>query len=358
MKIVFVCRAYVTQRPGGMLHVLQDRAEELVRRGHEVHVLTTSLHAKQRVPDQLEDLHGVAVHHLLSLTQVYSDGFNAKCVKTIKALRPDMLHLESIPPGPTAWWLECRDAVAGPVGCTLHGFGLGALLTAWNLYRDGVRGTFGGFEAMAQQVAQLENFDRVIAISAHEQMLLRQYYGIPAVRVYNPIHPAFFATELTAPEPQAPFLCAAVSGKAERNFALADAAIRLIPNAQLHVVQAATREQMPAEYAKCRGVLLPTRYAQGFDLTLAEAAAVGRSALVTDTGSYAHEVATLGYTLVPPTIKVDEFAKIVAEWVPPEPQQLRTLAAQRFHPAVHCDRWLLAMKGSHDAEDNVLLYCP
>lgn len=357
MKLVFVCRCYVTQRPGGMLHVLQDRAEALAARGHEVHVLTTAHDAKQRDHDYRVVLNGVTVHHLLAIPQVYSDQFHRRCARQVSDLKPDILHLESIPPGDTPWWCECRDDVAGPVAVTMHGFDMGALLTQWNMFMAGCGEPSDSWSAMRQQVRQLEQYDVVIAISEHEQNMLRHYYGIPAVRVYNPIHAAFFAEELTPVAEDAQFLCAAVSGHTERNFSLADAAVKLT-GSRLHTVSKCSREQMPAQYAKCRGVILPTRYAQGFDLTLAEAAAVGRGALVTETGSYAYEYKTLGYQLLAPNITAGELADKLSAWVPPDPAQLRALAIDKFHPSVHCDRWLLAVKGPEDAADNLLLYCP
>lgn len=358
MKLVFVCRCYVTQRPGGMLHVLQDRAEQLAARGHEVHVLTTAYDGKQRDHIQRTELNGVTVHHLLSTPQVYSDQFHRRCAHQVTDLKPDVLHLESIPPGDQVWWQQCRDAVAGPVVVTMHGFDMGAVLTQWNMFMAGHGGEpSGAWTSMRQQARQLARYDVVIAISEHEQNMLRHYYGIPAVRVYNPIHAAFFTEELTLVSSDAQFMCAAVSGHTERNFSLADAAVKLM-GSRLRTVSKCTREAMPAQYAQCRGVILPTRYAQGFDLTLAEAAAMGRGALVTETGSYAYEYKTLGYQLLSPTITAGELAAVLATWVPPDPAQVRALAIDKFHPSVHCDRWLLAVKGPEDAADNLLLYCP
>ena len=283
MRIVLVCRGYPTHRPGGMLFVCADRAEELARLGHEVHVFTTGNGEAYYQPDRLN---GVLVHHLNCRPMEYGDAFANECLLGVLSLSPDILHFDSFDRA-RPWW-------KGVTGCvksvTMHGFGLGAFLTNWNLRRvaGGPCVEFDN-QSIAAEADALATFDRVFAISLHEQTLLEDCYGLRNVRLlYNPIPRYFFDRPRVDPPENRRFLCAAISGQNTRLFHVALEAAKLA-GVELVVANSVSRERMPELYDSCTGVVVPTAYAQGFDLTIAEAFARDRSAIVSATGSYYRE---------------------------------------------------------------------
>src|SRR5262249_27527681 len=204
MRFGCVCRVSPTQRPGGMPFVCQDRAEELARRGHDVHVLTTGPPGTGPAPVVVN---GVSVHHLDCEPQVYSEAFAAGCRDRCRDLCPRVLHLDSADFA-RPWW-ENRPGGPQTVAVTLHGFETGAFLTRWNQFRTGV-GPAPEFPAeTVRQHARIlgTTFDRVLAISLHEFWMLADVYGLWNVAlVYNPIAPAFFARPPAPPPADGPWL--------------------------------------------------------------------------------------------------------------------------------------------------------
>lgn len=289
MKIVSVCRVYPTQRPGGMPFVAMDRAEELARQGHEVHVLTTGGTGEGRSEHGGKDKNGVWIHYLPGPAQAYSSQFAEGCAFWCKELLPDVIHLDSFD-RERVWW---KDRPGNPkvVAVTMHGNQVGTDLTKWNLFRDGIQHNERSidFRAMDLERIGLKNADRVLAVSLNEEWQLRDVLALSQTRlVYNPIPSYFFSKEIADVPENAPFLCAAVSGHKERGFDLAKKVAEACGR-ELMVVKAIPRTSMPSVYDSCAAVLLPTRYAQGYDLTVAEANARGRGVYATPTGSYLRE---------------------------------------------------------------------
>lgn len=280
MRIALACRVYPTSRKGGMPFVVQDRARALFKLGNEVVVLTTAKHAG---PCEVDDA-GVRVVHLPCPPDVYSDGYAIEAEKFCRAWSPEIVHSDSLDVN-RRWWtnLKARTAV------TLHGFCWGAHLTKWNQCR--VLGQSWSLSAddvagMLREREAINSFDRVIGISRHEHTLLRDQMGIfRASLVYNPVADCFFEANVP-PFPAKPkFLTAAISGRSTRRF---DWARQIAKKAGYPSWSASgvDREQMPGVYAQATGLLLPTLYSQGADLTVSEALLCCRFALVSATGSY------------------------------------------------------------------------
>ncbi len=303
MKIVLACRAYPTQRPGGMLFVCQDRAHELVRLGHEVHVVTTSSPAHpgdtafcepvdrwvQDGPEWRKAPTGncVHVHHLGNCPSTqYSREWAESAERLVARLQPDVVHLDGFDRA-HPWWLS------GPWtrAVTLHGFGWGGALTKWQLYLHG-RGPMPdvNFEGLRDEARALEKyFHRVITISSHEYWLASDLYALGHVSlVYNPIPPEYFIRPLVPPPAQKLFLCASISGHHERCW---DFVRSCASEAGVHVrqLQNIDRAQMPLMYDQATAVLVVSLYEQGFDLTVAEASARGRAVICQNIGSYGRE---------------------------------------------------------------------
>jgi len=283
MRIVLACRVYPTSRKGGMPFVVQDRARALVKAGNEVVVLTTAKHAG---PCEVDDA-GVRVVHLQCSPDVYSDGYAIEAEKFCRAWSPEIVHSDSLDVN-RRWWtnLKARTAV------TLHGFCWGAHLTKWNQCR--VLGQSWSLSAddvagMMREREAINSFDRVIGISRHEHTMLRDQMGIfRAALVYNPVADCFFDADVLPGPAKPQFLTAAISGRSTRRF---DWARRMARRAGYSSWSASgvDREQMPGVYAQATGLLLPTLYSQGADLTVSEALLSGRFALVAATGSYLRE---------------------------------------------------------------------
>lgn len=317
-----------------MPFVCYDRAVELVRRGHEVHVVTTSLSAKSGAFGEkgVRSEHGVYVHYTHAPAHQWSETFADRCFETAVMLSPDLIHSESFDRS-NRWWEPFKGEI--PLAVTMHGVGFGGWLTKWNGYRAlgwspepfphaEVRGEADG----------LTTFDRVIAVSKWEHRIIRDQYAVRNVRlVYSPIAPEFF--EEVPEQKRSGFLCAAISGSGPRGFSAARDAAR---RAAVQLVQASTvpRSEMPALYDRVKAVVLPTAYAQGYDLTIAEGRARGCPAIMTPTGSYLDEAeewdrfVDLG--------DVDGLATAMRE----EPPEVTRLPF-KHHPGQHVECWLGAV---------------
>lgn len=337
MKIVLVTRVYPTQRPGGMPFVCQDRAEELARQGHDVHVITTAHQQRGVTQDRVN---GVSVAHTASKPLEWTTGFAQACREYVAKLDPEILHLDSFH-AQQPWYLEFKGKAR--LACTLHGFGFGAFLTSWNQHRA-AGGPVPELRAakLTCEAEALGKFDCVIGVSRHEHWMLQDCYGLPQARlVYNPIARYFFEDPLSPVPEDGPFLCAAVSGHGKRGFDLAKRASTRA-GVKLKVCQNVPRRQMVAEYDACRGLVLPTYYAQGYDLAVAEALSRKRPLVLSATGSYLREAErapVFGACRLFPVGDVDALAESLSSPLP----EVLIRGRQHHHPQSHVENWLAAI---------------
>lgn len=339
MRIVLACRVYPTHRPGGMPFVAQDRAEQLVRLGHEIHVLTTG-HPNGHDGDIIN---GVTVHYLPSPPMVYSQEYADACVEFCNRYSPDVIHLDSFD-RERPWW-ALRPGKPKVAACTMHGFAMGSMLTQFNVGRlahDLYKSTIN-VHATYDEIISLSSFDRVFAISLHEQTLLEDCYGLRNVElVYNPIPPYFFDRPAVKQPHAKRFLCAAISGQGTRMF---DAARRAAEQRGIELIVASDvpRERMPELYESVTALVVPTLYAQGYDLTVAEALACDRPVILSQTGSYYREfrAAKEWPGAMVPLGNEDAIGDAMAGYLarPSEVLNGRELAL-RHHPNRHARRWL------------------
>lgn len=322
-----------------MPHVTWDRALALAAAGHDVHLVTT---AKAPADGRwkavtFEGPANLTTHYLASVPQQWSAPFAEACVATCRRLGPDVVHSDSFD-RERPWWagISCRKAV------TMHGAGWGALLTQWNLYRTGLRRQMPSLDgpALKAEAEALAKADAVLAVSRWEWRMLRDQYGLSRARlVYNPIAPAFFNAPVKTVGGVRRFLCAAVSGQAERGFAQAQAACQRA-GVPFEEVRDVPREKMPGVYDRALALLLPSGFAQGFDLSVAEARARGVPAILSPTGSYLDEAqpwdrhAELG--------DVDGLAALLRGYEPPA---VPPGAADAHRPEAHAAAWLEAVAG-------------
>jgi glycosyltransferase involved in cell wall biosynthesis len=338
MKIMLVSRVTPHHRPGGMPFVVQDRAEALAKAGHDVHVVTTHLAGKtvERV--------GSLVHFFdaESPSQKWSREFARACEEHWRCFQPDVLHLDSFD-AEHPWWQDKRACI------TVHGFGWGAFLTKWNLWTKDPRVAIGltpppTFDAirLGCEVKMLRCARVAIGVSKHEYRMLRDEYGLPQAKlVYNPIAEFFFFQDRSERDREY-FVCAAVSGQQERGFGVArSAAIRA--GVELRICERLPREQLPAVYDGAKALVLPTFYAQGFDLAVCEARARGCPAIVSATGSYLAEAGPWD-TLIQPG-DTDGLADALMKWgqQPVTPlADLMQSSADCHRPDRHVEEWLAA----------------
>ena len=345
MKIILSCRAYPTQRPGGMPFVCQDRARALVEAGHEVHVFTTG---GEQGAEVFSD-EGVSVHHLPCESQKYTRQFAEESLAKAQAIVPDILHFDGFDVN-HLWWVD----KPWKVGITLHGFGPGAFLTKWNIYSHDPTTPPPDFNAagMLKEITALRKADRVIAISRHEQWMMEDFYNLygKVHLVYNPI-PSYFFDLATAPDPKSNhFVCLGNPGTSgNRRFDLARET-----GADVRVIRGVPRTELPAIYAACKAVLIPTFWSQGFDLTVAEALASRRPVIATATGSYYREgrYFNSGYSTgyqgghPNPWVKLVPRGDVMAlARAMKEPMNLvqPECAAGHHRPEIHAERWMEAM---------------
>lgn len=296
MKIMLVSRVTAKHRSGGMPHVVSDRATALAAAGHEVHVVTTSGGPKSGVSGMVDGVlygDGTVYHYTMSPAHEWTVEFARECRRMAKELKPDIIHLESFD-RVNDWWANLPDPVQH-LAVTMHGFGWGAFLTQWNLFRVGAAAVPPRLNIvdLLTEAKALSKFSTVIGVSAHEERMLIDEYGLgnKVHRVYNPLPSYFFDYDIKHNYRPAGscyrsgFLCAAVSQGGTRGFQIAQRAAR-IANVELKVVTNLKREQMPAVYDSVHAVVLPTAFGQGFDLAVCEARARGTPAIMSATGSY------------------------------------------------------------------------
>jgi hypothetical protein len=340
VRVMLVSRVTAAHRPGGMCFVATDRALALAAAGHDVHLVTTPVKA----PGVSQEVApGLTVHYTAGPPQQWSSPFADACVGLALRLAPGVVHSDSFD-RERPWWAEapCRKAV------TMHGAGFGSFLTKWNQYRVGSAAHGGNWRmpafdgpALKAEAEALAKADAVLAVSRWEWRMLRDQYGIRRAKVvYNPIPAAFFENLRPVVRPPGGyFLCAAVSGQAERGFAQAQAACARA-GVPFREVRDVPRERMPAQYDGAKALLLVSHYAQGKDLSLAESRARGVPAILSPTGSYLDEAqpwdrhAELG--------DVDGLAALLRGYEPPA---VPPGAADAHRPEAHAAAWLAAVAG-------------
>lgn len=336
MKIVSVCRAYPTHRPGGMLFVVQDRARALVRIGHEVHVLTTSRDG--RAGFELDE--GVEVHYLECKPQVNSDEFASGCSMFCSTYEPDIIHSDSLDVGRN-WWTRFKAKTA----VTLHGFAWGDFFTKWNLFKLG-RAQPPEFDAykFKTEMEAINTFNTVIGISLHEHWMLQDLFSIYRAKlVYNPISKYFFETETVPPPKIKRFLCASVGSRDTRLFDLAGEAAAKA-GVELVTISAVPRENMPQVYDSVSAVVVPTAYSQGYDLTVAEAFSRCRPAIVSATGSYLRESEFDDHLITVPLGDVGALAEAMVGELPVI-NRIKDSTDNPNHPYNHACNWLESITG-------------
>jgi len=346
MKIMLVSRVTADHRPGGMPHVVSDRAIALAAAGHEVHVVTTSGGPKASVLGEVGTssiCDGVIRHNTNSPAHEWTAAFARQCRRMARELKPDIVHLESFD-RVNDWWADLPDTVQR-LAVTMHGFGWGAFLTQWNLFRVGAAASSPKFNIvdLLTEAKALSKFSTVIGVSAHEQRMLIDEYGLgnKVHRVYNPLPGYFFAPRSCDTTKRSGFLCAAVSQGSTRGFQIAQRAARSA-NVELRVFTKLSRAEMPAVYDSVIAIVLPTAFAQGFDLAVCEARARGIPAIMSSTGSYMME-ATACDVLVGVHNEA-ELAKAMHHWRNgAEGLDEMSPMVTRHKPENHARAWLDAM---------------
>lgn len=314
-----------------MPFVCQDRAGALARLGHEVHVLTTG-HTTRNIAEKETD--NLYIRYFDCSSAVYSKEFFDQSAEYCNKFKPALVHCDSLDVA-RPWWKD----VPGITAVTLHGFAWGAFLTQWNLFRLGKRDSEPVLMAkdFLKERDAIASFRRVIAISRHEQWMLRDLFGISASLVYNPIPDYFFET---APKPlpeHRSFLCASITGHNERLFDLASSAAKKA-GVGLVTVRDRRRIDMPSVYDSVSGLVVPTAYAQGYDLTVAEALARGRPVICSATGSYLREAESNPGLVTVPLGDEEELSNSMRSCLPIVPLG----AADKHKPLYHAERFLEA----------------
>lgn len=287
MKIVLVTRVWPMHRPGGMPHVCYDRSVELAKT-YEVHVLTTSRSPIDNVVKPSAEVveNNVCVHYLSVPAHRWTREFAEECSRTVSTLSPSILHLDSFDREYT-WWEGKKTAI------TLHGFGMGAWFTRWNLYRAGAVPSPPVFDHMdiTREIQGLRKAYRVLGVSRWEVRMLLDQYGLSPDRVrlvYNPIAPYFFGGQLTGERKG--FISVAASQQGIRGFPTIPHLMKThLPEESYRVLTGFRREDLSSYYRTARALVLPTAFAQGYDLAIAEGRACGCPAIMTTTGSYLDE---------------------------------------------------------------------
>lgn len=356
LRIMSVVKGYPTQRPGGMLFVARDRAEALAAMGHDVHVVCAGPPTKSDVSAlqyenggmMVQDSRNLCIHYIDAKTCDYSDEFARGCEDRFGRLRPDVLHFDSFDRS-RPWWSKLERSKQR-IAVTMHGFGFGAWLTEWNRSRLGRQpvqaaeiGSLRLNDMFAEAKCLRDTFSTVIAISRHEWNMLADQYGVYRPKlVYNPIAPAFF-TEPSKPLPSTPlFVSAAVGSHDYRLFDVAEKAAKQA-GFEFRALSKVSRDVMPKVYDDATAVVVPSAYAQGYDLTIAEANARGRYAITSSTGSYLQDCSGRGGAIVCQLGNVDDFAQTMTHIAANRNMSPIGSLVDRHHPTRHAEEWLEAV---------------
>jgi len=328
MRIVSCCRAYPTFNPGGMEAVCQVRAEELVRQGHEVHVVTAGGKAASLVHN------GVMLHYTEGPMAKYSQAYSDECYKLACQLRPDVLHLDSFDQE-RLWWKD-RPGSPRRIAMTYHGFGWQRILTDWAMYRDGVdtHPCKVDLDMVDKQVRGVKSFDVAISISLFEQWQIQDLYAVGSPLVYNPIAIRFFDEPPVPDRPKRPWV---VNGKRFPAVAQKVAERAGIPVIPLSGIRP---EDMPKTYDGAAGLVLPTYFYIGFDLMVAESLARRRPVVTFALGSYywAARIFEGIHAVLPGDIEA--MGEMISSDLPPVPSGV----VDQFRPERHVKNWVEAVQ--------------
>ncbi len=352
MRIVLCCRVYSTHmRVGGMIHVVVERAEELVRQGHEIHVITTSSPGQQIS----QVVNGVNVISPRSgEPQQYSDLYASVCELACKDLKPDIIHLDSWDKH-RIWWSQFKSKCR--VAITNHGEAIGSQLTDWRLRLHGRSVSTPGGESdeircekctgdlrtceWTEERNQLLKADVVIATCRFDRWMLSDLLGLPNVRlVYNPLAPYHFERRS---QPQRDptsklFLAIGVWGHGERGFDVArESCIRIhhILNTPVNV----GRRELVGWYDLSKALLLPGFQSKGYDLAVAESIARLRPVVMADNGVATMEAIDQPWIVTVPAGNVEALVEVLRRPLPSVPLE----AGHKFHPTNHVREWLKAV---------------
>jgi glycosyltransferase involved in cell wall biosynthesis len=271
------------------------------------------------------------IHQTKSDPGVHSPALAQGTVEVLQALRPDVLHLDSFD-GDSSWWQQ-RPGKPKMIALTMHGANWGKVLTRWNDYRLGNSDDCGmDWKGLRSQTDKMHTFDRVIAVSLHEQWMIQQLDGCLSTRlVYNPIAPAYFAPRVDCPA-GAPFMAMASRWPKMAERAAAESGM------PLDIIEGVPSAKMPAVYDAHRALVLPTLWAQGYDTVIAESLARGRPVLAFASGSTLMDrspgvsICEMG--------RPDVLGRMMAEPLPHVPEGV----ADRFRPERHAAAWLEAVQ--------------
>lgn len=359
MKIVLCCRVYsVHNRVGGMIHVVVERAEELVRQGHDVHVLTTSWLGNNKVPYDYR-VNGVRIYAPFDgEPQQYSDQYADMCFRLCTSIKPDIIHLDSWDKH-RIWWAPFRSRCR--VAVTNHGEAIGSQLTDWRLRLHGRSVATPGGESeevrcskcsgdirtceWLEERDQLLKADVVIATCRFDRWLLSDLLGLKHVSlVRNPLAPYHFqgrALPLSQENgARKQFLSVGVWGHGERGFDVArEACVRA--GAFLEVPRGISRRDLVRWYDGSQALLLPGFQSKGWDLSIAESIARLRPVIVSDNGPATMEAIDKSWIVTVPAGDVDALAEALQRSMP----LVSPDAASEHRPSVHVDKWLKAVTG-------------
>jgi glycosyltransferase involved in cell wall biosynthesis len=336
MRIALVCRVYATHgRTGGMIHVIQERAEALARAGHQVHVITTSAlgHGEHEL------VNGVTVHHCQAgESMAYSDGFASFCLQTSNDLCPEIIHLDSYDCN-RLWWHQ-RPGGVRTVAVSNHGEAVGSQLTSWRMKLRGLPSSESiNTDEWLKERSALRRADAVIATCRFDRWMLSDVVGLDNVKlVYNPLAPWHWnGRKSDLPEiPQ--FIAVALWGQHERGFSIAEAACTQAGVALTKPCNV-SRRNLVHYYDMSRALLLPTYQSKGYDLSVAESIARLRPVICSDNGINTMEAIDKPWIVTVPIGNVDALAEKLRGPLPPVPHG----AANDNLPSNHIANWLEAL---------------
>jgi glycosyltransferase involved in cell wall biosynthesis len=164
--------------------------------------------------------------------------------------------------------------------------------------------------------------------------------------VSNPIAEFFFTAPVKSTSRDY-FLCAGSPGtNGNRGFHWAMQAANDL-NEPLKIVTQAKWADMPGIYDRCKALVLPTSWAQGLDLCVAESMARNRPVIVSDVGSYSREAEDNPYIITFPCGDVQRLGKIMKTFSETIVNMGSLIAAkayaERHRPAFHVQKWLEAL---------------
>lgn len=274
MKIAIFTRAYITQVSGGIPSVCSSLAEGLVRKGHEVHVITTGHTLKE------ENKAGVNIHYTDSQALKYTPRWDAKAFKTYRDLGPfDIAYSES--GAASAFIKEIKE----PTFARLHGVSFEEMINHFYLvYVQGrplndadhleIRKQY---EQYFRDIEILKRYDHLIAISKEATRVLKYRFFHPSVfTVWNGIDTEIFYDRRA--ERKLRFLSVGKNDVRKGHKLVAEAikiAQQTYPEIELLVVHDKTREELVDLYQTSWAFIDGSIHYTGMNTTRMEAMACG-----------------------------------------------------------------------------------